>query len=228
MNEHGFIMFNRADETIELLRDPYAFALLGLIAQRARWRTLPDGLELGESLLGDCERFGMTRSIYRRALRKLVKWRQITIRTTNKGTIAKLISSLVFDINLTENDNPESHPERQQNANGKPSENHPKTNGEPLTNKERRKEGEQGKKETRKLSIWEAKERIAAINKEIEDVESNYHNWLYRLCESGEYVSYSDHRPTSTVDKRLKPEAMVRLTELIEKRKETEPFLKGV
>ena len=149
MNEHGFVMFNRAPETIELLRDPYAFALLGLIAQRARWRTLlsPDGLEIGEAMLGDCENFGMSRAIYRNRLKKLSKWKQITTRRTNKGTIAKLISSLVFDINQTAKDHPESHQEHQQNANGKPSQNHQKTNGEPLTNKERKEEREQRKKE---------------------------------------------------------------------------------
>src|SRR5205807_1422791 len=101
MNEHGFIMFNRTPEAMEILREPYAFALLALIAQRARWRSLlsTDNLEIGEALLGDYENFGMSRAIYRNSIKKLIRWKQITSRTTNKGTIAKLISSLVFDIN---------------------------------------------------------------------------------------------------------------------------------
>src|SRR5438445_7501779 len=122
MNEHGFIMFNRNLETMELLRDPYAFALLALIAQRARWRAFlsRDHLEIGEAMLDDCEDFGMSRSIYRNRLKKLVRWKQITIRTTNKGTIAKLISPLVFDINQTAKDQPENRQEHQQRTNGEP------------------------------------------------------------------------------------------------------------
>src|SRR5438046_778398 len=147
---------------MELLRDPHAFALLALIAQRARWRTLlsPDGLEIGEAMLGDCENFGMSRAIYRNRLKKLSKWNQITTRRTNKGTIAKLISSLVFDINQTAKDQRESHQEHHQKTNEQPTESHQKTNEEPLTNKERKEEREQRKKETKPLSIWEAKERI--------------------------------------------------------------------
>jgi hypothetical protein len=196
MNERGYIMFNRADETMELLRDPHAFALLALIAQRARWRTLvsPDGLEIGEALLGDCERFGMTRSVYRRALKKLVKWEQITIRATTKGTIAKLISSLVFDINQTPGDHPESHQERQQSANGKPSENHQKTNGEPLTNKGRRKEGD---KEIKKNAVAERKDTAL----EIAETTANLKELIERLRElypehnlGAEWRSYSKYR----------------------------------
>src|SRR5438045_1861435 len=144
MNERGYIMFNRSDETDDILQDPYAFTLLALIAQRARWRRRlsADGVQIGEALLGDCEKFGMSRSIYRNRLKKLVRWEQITIRTTNKGTIAKLISSLVFDINQTVNDQLENYQEHHQNPNREPLENHQKTNGEPLTNKGRREEGD--------------------------------------------------------------------------------------
>src|SRR5262249_26375718 len=99
MNEHGFIMFNRAPETEELLRDPLAFALLAQIAIRARWRTAfsSDGLELGEARIGDHESVGMTRAQHRTRVNRLKRWQLITIRTTSKGTIAKLISTLVFD-----------------------------------------------------------------------------------------------------------------------------------
>jgi hypothetical protein len=195
MNERGFIMFNRRDETMELLRDPHAFALLALIAQRARWRTLlsSDGLEIGEAMLGDCENFGMTRAIYRNRLKKLIRWEQITTRRTNKGTIAKLISSLVFDINQTARDHPESHQERQQNANGKPSENHQKTNGEPLTKKGRR---EEGGKEIKKNAVAERKDAALEIAATITDLEE-----IKRLQEFypshdlyAEWSSYSKYR----------------------------------
>jgi hypothetical protein len=194
MNERGFIMFNRADETMELLRDPHAFTLLALIAQRARWRTLPDGLDLGEAMLGDCERFGMTRAIYRRALKKLIKWNQITIRKTNRGTIAKLISSLVFDINLTGNVHPESHQERQQNANGKPLENHQKTNGEPLTNKGRTKEGD---KEIKKNAVAEREDAaldIAATITDLNELKERLRELYPEHDIHAEWKSYGKYR----------------------------------
>jgi len=210
-------MFNRSREAIELLRYPDAFAVLALIAQRARWRTLlsPDDLAIGEAMLGDYENFGMSRSIYRNSLKKLVKWKQITIRTTNKGTIAKLISPLVFDINQTARDQLESQQEHHQRTNGKPSANHQETNGKPLTNKGRMEKGEQRKMVTKPLSIWEAKERIVALDKEIREIKSDYHN-----LDSTDGVTL----PGTP----LKPEAKARVAKLIQKRMETEPFLKGV
>ena len=66
MNERGFIMFNRTDEAIELLRDPNAFALLALIAQRARWRTLlsREDLEIGEAMVGDWKSVWLLRDLW--------------------------------------------------------------------------------------------------------------------------------------------------------------------
>lgn len=212
MNEHGFIMFNRSPEAKELLRDPYAFALLALIARRARWRKLSiaDGLDIGEALLGDCERFRMTRSIYRRALKKLVKSGQVTIRTTNKGTIAKLISSLVFDINQTAKDQPESHQEHHQKTNGEPSVNHQKTNGEPLTNKERTEEGNKvikknvvGRKDTA-LEIA----ATADFKELIERLSELYPEHNVRA----EWTSYSKHR-----DKLDRPKTGITFVEWLEK-----------
>jgi len=150
-------------------------------------------LEIGEAMLGDCEDFGMSRSIYRNRLKKLVRWKQITIRTTNKGTIAKLISPLVFDINQTAKDQPENRQEHQQRTNGEPSENHQKTNGEPLTNKERRKEGD---KEIKKNAVAERKDAALEIAATITDfgeikrLQEFYPNHnLY-----AEWSSYSKYR----------------------------------
>lgn len=109
-----------------------------------------------------------------------------------------------------------------------PSENHQKTNGEPLTNKETRKEGVQGKRECKKLSIWEAKERIAAIVKEISDINLHGDNWLCRSLDGGGYVSSRAGGTLSYNDKQLKPEAKDRLAELMRVKQEAELFLKGV
>ncbi len=78
----------------ELLKDPLAFALLAQIAMRARWRSAfsVHDLELGEAETGDFESLGMTRAEYRTRPFRLEKWKQITTRATNKGTIAKVIS----------------------------------------------------------------------------------------------------------------------------------------
>ena len=72
----GFIMLMRAPESFELLRDPLAFALLTVIALRARWRATfsADNLQIGEARIGDYKNWGMTRREYRTCVDRLVKW----------------------------------------------------------------------------------------------------------------------------------------------------------
>jgi hypothetical protein len=96
-----FIQMIKSQETIELMRDRNAFVLLAQIACRAK-RTNEFSvhhLDKGEALIGDYKKIGLTRGQYREATNRLTKYGFITIRTTNKGTIAKLINSEVFDIN---------------------------------------------------------------------------------------------------------------------------------
>jgi hypothetical protein len=196
MNEHGFIMFNRTPETDELLHDPLAFALLAQIAMRARWRTAfsSNGLEVGEALIGDHKSLGMTRAQYRTRVDRLEKWQLITTRTTNKGTIAKLISSFVFDINQTTKDHPENHQKDHQKTNAKPSENHQKTNGEPLTNKETRKEGE---KEIKKNAAAERKDAaldIAATITDLNELKERLRELYPEHNIHAEWKSYGKYR----------------------------------
>ena len=98
----GFLKLMRSPESLELLRDLLAFGLLALIAFRTRWRFAfsADGLEIGEALIGDYKHIGLSRQQYRTRIARLVKWGFITVRPTPKGTIAKLTSTAVFDINL--------------------------------------------------------------------------------------------------------------------------------
>ena len=114
------------EETEELLKNPICFGLLAVIAYRAK-RTnkfSAMNLEKGESLLGDHKNYGMTRQQYRTALKKLEKWEFLTIRTTSKGTVAKLINSRVWDIN-EEGEQPSIQPEANHQATIKqPSSNH--------------------------------------------------------------------------------------------------------
>jgi hypothetical protein len=123
----SFIKMMKSPETLELMKDPNVFMLLTQIASRAK-RTNDfsiHGLEIGEALIGDYESIGLTRGQYREAIRRAEKYNLITtIKTTNKGTVVKLINSNVFDINQ-ETAQPPTQPDN----------NHPTT-----TNKKEKKE----------------------------------------------------------------------------------------
>jgi hypothetical protein len=160
-NEHGheikagFLKLMRSPESQELLHsDPLAFALLTVIALRARWRSALNvrGLEFGEALIGDHNAMGFTRAQYRTRLSRLVKWGLVTTRPTRRGTIARLTSTTVFDINAPPNEwpNNKNQPSDQpSNLRGKtvpqqpstqPTSNQQPTNSQPLTKKKRREE----------------------------------------------------------------------------------------
>lgn len=89
-----------AEELIK--RRPTAFALLYLIASRAKRSNDSNflDLEIGEALIGDFKSYGVrSRQVYRSDLELLKSHQFLTIRTTNRGTIAKLIDTSIFDIN---------------------------------------------------------------------------------------------------------------------------------
>lgn len=97
----GFLKLMKSRLLEELLMEPACFVLLTQIAYRAR---RVEGLSIkrvgiGEALVGDYRNVGLTRQKYRTALLKLADWGLITIKTTNKGTVAKLVGKQVFDIN---------------------------------------------------------------------------------------------------------------------------------
>jgi hypothetical protein len=76
-----------------------AYVLATVIALRGRWNhddLNPDGLDIGEALLGDFKNYGMTRQQYRGALKTLVKLNLATRRTTRSGTIARLADYAIF------------------------------------------------------------------------------------------------------------------------------------
>jgi hypothetical protein len=98
----SFIKMIKSQKTSELMKDPNVFMLLTQIASRAK-RTNDfsiHGLEIGEALIGDFESIGLTRGQYREAIKRAEKYNLITtIKTTNKGTVVKLINFDIFDIN---------------------------------------------------------------------------------------------------------------------------------
>jgi len=97
---------------VELLKDPKAFALLTVIALRAR-RTDQfniHNLRTGEALLGDHGRYGMTRQEYRGAQRRLSRWGLARFRATTNGTVATLVGDRIYDINPMPEEPPKSRP----------------------------------------------------------------------------------------------------------------------
>lgn len=97
-------MLQRSKITEELLQKPDCFALLTQIALRARRSDDFNlhNLQIGESFIGDYKRAGLTEQRYRTAKNNLAKWRFATFKATNRGTIAKLTDSRVYDINEDE------------------------------------------------------------------------------------------------------------------------------
>lgn len=114
-----FLKLVRSKETEELLSNPDAFILLTQIALRAK-RTLDlsiYNLKIGEALIGDYKKIGLTEQRYRTAKANVQKWSLATFRSTNKGTIARLTDSRVYDINEEEineqtNEQPNEQPNR--------------------------------------------------------------------------------------------------------------------
>lgn len=125
---NSWVKFKRSREADELLKDPKAWTLFSLIARRAKRTNEFNIHDLNpcEALIGDYDSCGLTRSEYRAAIKRLVKWKFVTIKTTNKGTIAKIINSNIFDINIEDND--------QQTTNKQPTNDHQTTTNKNVKN----------------------------------------------------------------------------------------------
>lgn len=96
----GWFKAMRNRDADELIRfNPNAYMLARFIAARARYQDgfNADGLVLGEAMLGDYKSYGMSERQYRTAKQDLQKHGFATFRTTNKGTIGKLIDTRLFD-----------------------------------------------------------------------------------------------------------------------------------
>jgi hypothetical protein len=103
----GYLVVSRSDDGLELIKaHQQAFVLLYVIALRAR-RTNSfnqHNLKQGEALIGDYENYGMTERGYRTAKRLLEKFNFATFKATNRGTVATIINTRVFDINAEQGD----------------------------------------------------------------------------------------------------------------------------
>jgi len=128
----GFVKLMRTAETTELLEgSPDCFLLLTIIAFRARRSNgfNRDGLQPGQALIGDYKSYGLTEQRYRTSKVKLEKWRFATFKATTKGTIATLLDSRIYDINI-ESDNGQD--------NGQLTDKQRTSNGQLTTNKNER------------------------------------------------------------------------------------------
>jgi hypothetical protein len=137
----GWFKATRNPEALELIAaNPNAFVLAYVIAARGRWTGMfnPHGLTLGEALIGDFKKCGMSEQQYRTAKQQLEKWKFATFRPTTHGTVAKLTDTRLFDI-FPGHDNGQD--------NGRATDAQRTPNGRPTTNKEhkniRAKEGKQ-------------------------------------------------------------------------------------
>lgn len=109
-----FLKFIPSKEAMYLLTEKgHAFRLLTIIAESARrYDGDPDGLKIGEALIGGHENYDMSESNYRSAKDILVRRshieivetcrtrKKVTTGVTTVGTKVKLLSSNVWDINL--------------------------------------------------------------------------------------------------------------------------------
>lgn len=113
MTERGFIKMSRDHAVEEVIkRDPKAWGLITIIARRARWAPgfNEHDLAVGEAFLGDFENYGMSEREYRTRKQRLTQWGFATFKTTNKGTIAKLTDSRLFDLGATGSDEQNDRP----------------------------------------------------------------------------------------------------------------------
>ncbi len=98
----GFIKLQRNPAILEIIQQrPSAWALLTLIALRARREKKFNSLEAGEAMIGDWKAYGASSErVYRTDKNWLKTAGLVTIKVTSRGTIAKLTSTDFYDLNI--------------------------------------------------------------------------------------------------------------------------------
>jgi hypothetical protein len=118
----SWLKLMRSEDARELMAEPLAFTLLALIAYRAQRSSSFNrhDLEPGQAFLGDYNASGMSEQQYRTAKSKLLEWGFATFKATNKGTIATLTNTRVFDINAEPINGQKNSPttDKQRTSNG--------------------------------------------------------------------------------------------------------------
>jgi hypothetical protein len=97
-----FIKYNPDSDMAKYLQTkPIANHLANIIATRARRTYCPiTGLKIGQCFLGDYKKIGISEQQYRTAKKELKRIGLATFTGTTKGTVANLVSTDVYDINV--------------------------------------------------------------------------------------------------------------------------------
>jgi hypothetical protein len=104
-----YIQLNRNEDVLDLLKHHKEFILLTQIALRAKRNNHKIGnLSKNQALIGDYKTIGLTEQSYRSAKSNIQKWGLATFHPTNKGTIATLTDTTIYDINA-EKDNEQTN-----------------------------------------------------------------------------------------------------------------------
>ena len=138
-----FIKLMKTEMASDLLEcHPNAFLLLTLIAVRARRATpnLIKNLDICECHIGDYRSCGLTEQKYRTAKKVLEDNGLATFCATNKGTVAKIMNTAVYDINSCDDNGQVT--DKKRSSNGQP------TGSQRLTKNVRMKECEECKENT--------------------------------------------------------------------------------
>jgi hypothetical protein len=124
----GFFKCMRNSEALELIaKHPPSFILLYIIAFRANRHDAFNQHDLGpgQAFVGDYKRIGLTERTYRTAKQILEKHGFATFTPTSKGTVATLLNTRVFDVNLEQGDgrNDEQATDSRRASDGQPTTN---------------------------------------------------------------------------------------------------------
>lgn len=210
-HHQGFVALHRGPETLELLKDPLAFAILALVALRARWKPgafSADGLGEGEAQIGDHTVVGTTRQKFRTRLQKLETWGFLAIRTTNRGTIAKLLPRGIWSIS----DAPDNQQTNQQITIQQPTDNQRITtneqgNKEYKETKKPRKEPASGSTPSSSLSASSLSAHRQFIDRWMAAYPSHHHGNTYAF-QAGKDGQAVRHLLSTS---RLEPEELMRV-----------------
>jgi len=166
---NGFIKVYRGGGIDEMLRRPIALALLLQIALRARWRPGMgvNGLQPGQALIGDYATLGITERRYRTAKNWLKSAGLATFQATNKGTIATLLNSDIFDINT---DGGDEQNDRQPTGKRR-------TSDEQKTTNEEGKKGKNNKERMKRPELSEVCSFCLEIGLPGSDGDYCFHKW---------------------------------------------------
>lgn len=166
---NGWFKAIRNSEALELIHaNPNAFILAYIIAYRAQWDDAFNRHNLlpGEALLGDHEQYGLTRQKYRTAKQHLSRFKFATFKTTNRGTVAKLLDTRLFSVSILA----DNQLDNTQATIRQPSANHQTT----TTNKEKKeKNSKKGERPLAEFAGWQLEKDAERLRGQIKELANS-------------------------------------------------------